>query len=140
LSEKQRSGTEMDYTKRAQALRDVKERHYNCCQAALLPFAEEQGLDHEDICRLAAQFGAGMRRGSVCGAATGGLMALGLLGADEETAVEFQRRFRARAGAMDCRDLLEAAQKQGEEKKPHCDRVVALAVALVDELTAGKER
>ena len=67
-------------------------------------------------------------------------MALGLLGADEETAVEFQRRFRARAGAMDCRDLLEAAQKQGEEKKPHCDRVVALAVALVDELTAGKER
>ena len=34
-----------DYTKRAQALRDVKERHYNCCQAALLPFAEEQGLD-----------------------------------------------------------------------------------------------
>lgn len=81
-----------------------------------------------------------MRRGSVCGAATGGLMALGLLGADEETAVEFQRRFRARAGAMDCRDLLEAAQKQGEEKKPHCDRVVALAVALVDELTAGKER
>ena len=130
----------MDYTKRAQALRDVKERHYNCCQAALLPFAEEQGLDHEDICRLAAQFGAGMRRGSVCGAATGSLMALGLLGADEETAVEFQRRFRARAGAMDCRDLLEAAQKQGEEKKPHCDRVVALAVALVDELTAGKER
>ena len=117
----------MDHTKRAQALRDVKERHYNCCQAALLPFAEEQGLDHEDICRLAAQFGAGMRRGSVCGAATGGLMALGLLGADEETAVEF-------------RDLLEAAQKQGEEKKPHCDRVVALAVALVDELTAGKER
>ncbi|MFQ8761640.1 MAG: C-GCAxxG-C-C family protein [Intestinimonas sp.] len=98
--------------------RDVKERHYNCCQAALLPFAEEQGLDHEDICRLAAQFGAGMRRGSVCGAATGGLMALGLLGADEETAVEFQRRFRARAGAMDCRDLLEAAQKQGEEKAP----------------------
>ena len=41
---------------------------------------------------------------------------------------------------LDCRDLLEAAQKQGEEKKPHCDRVVALAVALVDELTAGKER
>ena len=33
----------MDYTKRAPALRDVKERHYNCCQAALLPFAEEQG-------------------------------------------------------------------------------------------------
>ena len=78
--------------------------------------------------------------GRTRGAATGGLMALGLLGADEETAVEFQRRFRARAGAMDCRDLLEAAQKQGEEKKPHCDRVVALAVALVDELTAGKER
>ena len=38
----------MDYTKRAQALRDVKERHYNCCQAALLPFAEEQGLDPVD--------------------------------------------------------------------------------------------
>lgn len=34
----------------------------------------------------------------VCGAATGGLMALGLLGADEETAVEFQRRFPGTGG------------------------------------------
>lgn len=130
----------MDYTKRAQALRDVKERHYNCCQAALLPFAEEQGLDHEDICRLAAQFGAGMRRGSVCGAATGGLDGPGAAGSGRGDGGGVSAPVPGTAGAMDCRDLLEAAQKQGEEKKPHCDRVVALAVALVDELTAGKER
>ena len=62
------------------------------------------------------------------------------LGLDREvifrTAVEFQRRFREQAGAMDCADLLRAAKERGEEKKPHCDRMVALAVGLVEALTA----
>ena len=124
----------MDLRERANELHHCEERHYNCCQAALLPFAEELGLDHETFYRLAAQFGSGMRRGSVCGAATGGLMALGLLGADAHTAAEFQRKFKDRAGAMDCADLLKAAKENGEEKKPHCDRMVDIAVELVEEL------
>ncbi len=125
----------MTHRVRASELHHCEERHYNCCQATLIPFAEELGLDHETFYRLAAQFGSGMRRGSVCGAATGGLMALGLLGADAHTAVEFQRRFKERAGAMDCAELLKAAKEHGEAKDVHCDRMVDIAVELVEELT-----
>ena len=126
----------MNHVERAMERRRTASPHYNCCQAVVIPFAESLGLDREVIFRTAAQFGGGMRRASVCGAVIGGLMALGLLEAGDRTAVEFQRRFREQAGAMDCADLLRAAKERGEEKKPHCDRMVALAVGLVEALTA----
>lgn len=124
----------MEHVTRAKELHNVADPHYNCCQSTLLPFVEELGLDRETFYRLAAQFGSGMRRGSVCGAVTGGLMALGLLGADSRTAAEFQRRFNERAGAMDCAALLKLAKENGEEKHAHCDRMVATAAEIVDEL------
>lgn len=127
----------MDHQGRAKELRQSEEPHYNCCQAALLPFAEEMGLDGDACGKLCAHFGSGMRRGSVCGAVTGGLMALGLADGDSHAAAEFQRRFQARAGAMDCAALLSKARENGEEKKPHCDRMVSIAVELVDELLNG---
>ena len=97
----------MDLKKRAEELHHIPEPHYNCAQATFIPFAEEQGMDHHTMYQVAAQFGSGMRRGSVCGAVTGGLMALGLLGADTHTAAEFQRLFKERAGALDCAQLLQ---------------------------------
>ena len=128
----------MDHQERAMELHRTVEPHYNCCQAAVIPFAEELGLDPDTFYRVAAQFGSGMRRGSVCGAVTGGLMALGLLGGDAHRAAKFQRRFKERAGAMDCAELLKAAKENGEEKSAHCDRMVSIAVELVDEIM-GKE-
>ena len=125
----------MDRVERALELHHVEKPHYNCCQAVIVPFAESLGLDREAFYRVGGQFGSGMRRGSVCGAVTGGLMALGLLGADNQTGVEFQRRFREQAGALDCSELLRAAKENGEAQKPHCDRMVCTAVALVEELT-----
>lgn len=124
----------MNHRERAHELHHRLDRHYNCAQATLIPFVEELGLDHETCYALAAQFGSGMRRGAVCGAVTGGLMALGLLGADDQAARTFQKRFQERAGAMDCVDLLRAAAESGEAKKPHCDRMVQIAVELVEEL------
>ena len=129
----------MDLKKRAEELHHTPEPHYNCAQATLIPFAEERGLDHRTMYQVAAQFGSGMRRGSVCGAVTGGLMALGLRGADNRTAAEFQRLFKERAGALDCAQLLQNAKERGEEKKVHCDRMVLTAVALVEELTREKK-
>ena len=70
----------MTKLERARELRADTTRHYNCCQSVVLPFAEELGLDEEAVLKLAEHFGSGMRRGSVCGAVTGGLMALGLIG------------------------------------------------------------
>ena len=125
----------MDLLKRAEELHHIPEPHYNCAQATLIPFAEEQGLDHQTMYRLAAQFGSGMRRGSVCGAVTGGLMALGLMGkSGSQDAQAFQRGFREGSQYLDCAELLKCAKEHGEEKKEHCDRMVFLAVELVEEM------
>jgi C_GCAxxG_C_C family probable redox protein len=52
---------------------------FNCAQSVFVPFAKERGLAEEEALRIAAGFGAGMvRTQATCGAATGGLMALGL--------------------------------------------------------------
>lgn len=121
----------MDYIEYAQTLRDDEAVHYNCCQAVVLPFAADIGMSAEQANALAAHFGSGMRMGSVCGAITGGLMALGLLGKGDDAAKAFLKGFRETAGNVNCVDLLRAAYENGEEKKPHCDRMVALAVELV---------
>ena len=92
---------------------------FNCAQSVFAPFAKERGLAEEDALRIAAGFGAGMvRTQATCGAATGGLMALGLakgyvrsddgagraamLGAGKE----LFEGFRARFGHLSCADLL----------------------------------
>ncbi len=52
---------------------------YNCAQSVLFAFGPDLGLDGETSLKLATGFGAGMgRRGEVCGAVTGGILALGL--------------------------------------------------------------
>ena len=52
---------------------------YNCAQSVLYAFGPELGLDGEISLKLATGLGAGMgRRGEVCGAVTGGILALGL--------------------------------------------------------------
>ncbi len=79
-------------TKREHAaqLRADTSIHYNCCQAVLVPFAAECGLDEESALRLGQHFGSGMRMGAICGTVTGGLMVLGLAGAGEEKAKQFR--------------------------------------------------
>ncbi len=130
----------MDCRKRAGELHHCVQPNYNCCQSVLVPFVEEMGMNPEIAYRLSAQFGGGMRRGSVCGAVTGGLMALGLLGADDRSTADFQRRFREKAGAMDCAELLKNAKENGEERAAHCDLMVDMATALVDEIKSANKK
>ena len=121
---------------RAERARNNPDRHYNCAQAVLVPFAPEAGLDEETACRLAANFGGGMKRASVCGAVTGGLMVLGLYGLEDPKIVgEYHRRLReAHEGYLDCADLLRRNKERGIEKKTHCDGMVYECVALAEEL------
>lgn len=128
------------YLDRAKELREDPRVHYNCAQAVFLPFAGEAGISEEAAMRVAANFGSGMRRGAVCGAVSGGLMALGLLGLDDPGIVHaYHRRLRERhEGFLDCADLLRLNREQGGEKKPHCDAMVYECVALVEELLAGR--
>ena len=121
------------YLARARELRAIVTPHCNCAQSVLLPFAEDFGMSEADVMRIAVHFGGGMKMGSVCGAVTGGLMALGLAGLDDaKIANAFCRRIRENHdGMLDCRDLLRVNTQLGREKKPHCDEMVYEAVEAV---------
>lgn len=113
------------------ALRADTQVHYNCAQAVTVPFAQDMGITREQAYNLALNFGGGMGCGVTCGALVGALTVLGGLGLPQEKRLELIRRFRAENGAIDCAALLKAAFQRGEEKKPHCDRMVQQCVDFV---------
>lgn len=122
---------------RSRALRDDPNVHYNCAQGVFIPFAEEKGLSAEVANAIGSNFGAGMKMASVCGAITGGLMALGLYGVEDGPTINrYYKRLRENHdGLMDCKDLLQAYhQRGGTMKKPHCDDMVYECVRLVEEI------
>ena len=51
----------------------------NCAQSVLVSLAEEVGLDRPTAMKLACPLGGGCRAGEICGAATGALLALGMV-------------------------------------------------------------
>jgi len=92
---------------------------YNCAQSVLWTFAPRVNIVPDAALKIACGFGAGMgRRQEVCGAVTGGILALGLKfgrgeaqdrTATEETYAktqELMRRFEAAHGSCNCRELL----------------------------------
>ena len=68
----------MTHLEKAQELRARTDVHFNCCQSVLVAFAEDMGLTEQQAFDLGANFGSGMRCGSVCGTLTGALMVLGM--------------------------------------------------------------
>jgi C_GCAxxG_C_C family probable redox protein len=124
------------YLERAKELRASVDPHYNCAQAVLVPFAEEAGFTTEQACAFAAAFGGGMQTGNLCGAFTGALMALGVLGiADRRNVVTLTKRMKENHdGTLLCVDLLRKNAEASGQRKPHCDGMVYEAVALVEEL------
>lgn len=95
---------------------DIFLQNYNCSQSVLVAFASSAGLEKKTALRLASPFGGGLaRRGEVCGALTGALMALGLLRGTDTPASkdeiyrlsqQFMHRFEAEQGSILCRDLI----------------------------------
>ena len=88
------------------------ENGYVCSQAVFAVFATDFGVSKDDALKIAACFGSGMRKGEVCGACTGALMALGLkYGNDKvksnEACEKFLDEFEDENGSYICRDLLE---------------------------------
>ena len=122
----------MTKMERAAQLRSDPNTHYNCAQAVLIPFAEELGMSPEQAYALTAHFGSGMRVGATCGALTGGLMALGLLGKGPDAAQAFLKDFKEQAGATNCVDLLRLNKERGGDKKVHCNALIYIAIGLVE--------
>lgn len=104
----------MEYGKKAVCLH---EEGCNCCQAVLMSCCEAYAISPEQAYHLAAFFGGGMRRGEVCGAVTGTLMALGLKYGDENNrqcskSKDFLSNFEAQHGSVICRELLAKNRKK----------------------------
>ncbi len=92
---------------------------YNCAQSILYAFGPDLGLDEERALKVATGLGGGMGgRGEVCGAVTGGILALGLKfgrGSQHEKSVaqqayqktgELMAAFERAHGSCLCRTLL----------------------------------
>ena len=115
------------------------EKGFNCAQSVLAALSDETGLDETHSARLGTCFGGGMRCGSVCGAVTGGLMAIGcacMNGADpaaekeHSTALahELEERFTAEMGTLLCAEILEA------HEKAMCPRCIEFAAEATKEI------
>ena len=114
----------MTHLEKAQELRARTDKHFNCCQSVLVAFAEEMGLTEEQACDLGANFGSGMRCGSVCGTLTGALMVLGMTNCPPEEVDSFRRKFLEKHGDIHCAALLKKSHEAGIPRKEHCDGLV----------------
>ncbi len=124
------------YLERAKKLRACTERHYNCAQSVLVPFADVLGIAEETLFKMGANFGAGMRTGSVCGAVTGALMVLGLAGVEDAGTVQelFGKVREHHDGATDCKDLLRINKEKGGDRHAHCDNMVYELLGLTEQI------
>lgn len=124
------------------------ENGYRCSQAVFAAFSSDFGVSREDALKIGACFGSGMRKGEVCGACTGALMALGLkYGSDkaksDEICNRFLDEFEKVNGSYICRDLLncdistdEGVQFARENNlfNDFCPKMVESAAEIVERL------
>lgn len=123
---------ENKYVMKAKELRQITEPHYNCAQGVLVAFAEECGISEEKAFQMGAYFGHGMNMGATCGAITGGLMVIGMLGGGKEEHHTFMTAMRQHHDNLtDCKDLLRVNAEKGGSRQEHCDNMVYEAVEEV---------
>jgi C_GCAxxG_C_C family probable redox protein len=116
------------------------------------------GLEDGDLWQIATGFGAGFgRRGYVCGAITGGILALGLVSARDRASTredriglrddvyakvgELTRRFEEDFGSVQCHDLtgidfLKEQERHAFDKSDGKHRICFPAIRLVIETAA----
>lgn len=132
---------------------------YNCSQSVLLTMFEHWGGNNELIPKIATGFGGGIGRcGSVCGALTGGVMALSAWYGTNEPSAEkrlqtyelsrkFYEQFKKRNKSVFCKELIgytlsnpkeyEKARKENVFQKK-CTEYVKTTVTILLELTEPK--
>lgn len=129
---------------------------YNCAQAVLFAFAPDLGLDPDVALRLACGFGGGIaRRQEVCGAVSGGVIALGVKygrgeGQDKALTAETYARvsdllstFEGVHGTHICRDLLggiDLSTPEGQRQFVGSDLPVRVCQPCVRTVVATLER
>lgn len=105
---------------------------FNCAQCVLKSCAPDTGFDDALATAVAEGFGGGARSGEICGAASGGVMAIGLAAAKlgiEKKAVagaakDFCGAFKEEFGAIRCLDLKKAGHS--------CDSLIEFGADLAE--------
>ncbi len=133
---------------------------YNCAESMLLATTEVLGSRSSAIPRVATGFGAGIgRRGSLCGALTGAIMAVGLAhGRSRPTqdrerayseALKIFNKFVSRFGSPECRKLTgcdlttQAGRKKFDRLNIHaerCDKYVKACAEMVADTLSVRGR
>ena len=117
----------------------IRERGCNCCQSVLCALGDYTGLDERTAIAQTVGFGGGMLTGNVCGAVTGGMLAIGLTctaGLDPAAEKEdgrglceqYQARFAERFGTLLCADILR------EHDHDLCDTCIAFGAHAAEEI------
>jgi C_GCAxxG_C_C family probable redox protein len=101
---------------------------YNCAQSVLFAYSDEIDIEKNTALKIAWAFGAGMgRKQEICGAVTGGIMAISLKHSrfqneDNSTTEkiylrtrELMDRFRKKHGTCKCSELLQGCNLLTEE-------------------------
>ncbi len=94
----------------------IMEQEHGCSESVLLAVSQEYGIESEIIPKIASCFAGGIgNSGSVCGAVTGAVMAIGLIVKDGKSmddylkklamAQEFRQRFEDEMKAINCQEL-----------------------------------
>ncbi len=103
----------------------------NCTQAVL---QATTGRKDKDIMKMAKAFGGGISdRKCLCGAITGGLMALGLNGKSKKSG-ELIDRFRKDQGATCCIALSRGLKWKSKEHLNNCRRITEETAKTVSDL------
>ena len=124
---------------------------FNCGASVLACFCEDYDLDLELALKLAGGLGGGCTDGEICGAASGGVLAVGLkhgpyikgdkgakANCHAKTA-QYIEAFKQKHGALTCRDLLEDKPKGDDEesvreRRQFCLGLVKSAVETLEGL------
>jgi C_GCAxxG_C_C family probable redox protein len=128
---------------------------YNCAQAVLGAYCEDNGLDINTALKLASGFSGGVRCGEICGAVSGAIIVIGLKcgfyiendykqkGYCNKKSYEFIEKFKEENGSIMCRDLLGVDIRHPDDHKTLsakeaqgsiCPKMVANAVRVLESM------
>jgi C_GCAxxG_C_C family probable redox protein len=111
--------------------KSYSEKHWLCSESVLLAISEWLGVRSELIPRIASGFGGGIGgSGSVCGAVSGGVIALGIKFGRADLkqenraytlSSELMTRFEKEFGHINCRELTECDFSTEEGRRTYTD-------------------
>lgn len=107
----------------------------NCAQSVLRACSEYTGLDETVAFGIANGFGGGVRSGEICGAISGGVMAIGLNMQSKGitniagTTKAYVEKFKNRYGCVRCIEL--------KGRHISCDELISAAAELAEKYCTG---